>query len=137
MTLKPMMLPHHAEFLDKLVELVPARFYLPDDDDDTEKKWFPGLIKVEKAMAKRETIENLNKAKRDRLDPEKSALTTLDLQKQKLEKEKSDYIKPMIAGLQENDTYEKGRGNAVISKLKRLEQVTDTRRGKETQALRS
>ncbi|KAG2334764.1 hypothetical protein Bca4012_000240 [Brassica carinata] len=75
----------HAEFFDKLIELIPARFYLPDE---TEKKWFPGLSKAQKARAKRKTTENLKKARRDRLDPEKSALTTLDLLKQKIEKEK-------------------------------------------------
>ncbi|CAF1696417.1 unnamed protein product [Brassica napus] len=75
----------HAEFFDKLIELIPARFYLPDE---TEKKWFPGLSKAQKARAKRKTTENLKKARRDRLDPEKSSLTTLDLLKQKMEKEK-------------------------------------------------
>ncbi|CAN7120908.1 hypothetical protein BRARA_B00166 [Brassica rapa] len=76
---------HHSEFFDTLVELIPARFYLPDE---TERKWFPGLSKAQKARAKRKTTENLKKARRDRLDPEKSALTTLDLLKQKIEKEK-------------------------------------------------
>ncbi|KAJ4908787.1 Surfeit locus protein 6 [Raphanus sativus] len=75
----------HAEFFDKLIELIPARFYLPDE---TERKWFPGLSKAQKARAKRKTTENLKKARRDRLDPEKSSLTTLDLLKQKIEKEK-------------------------------------------------
>lgn len=110
------MIHRHADFSDKLINLIPARFYL--SDDDTEKKWFQGLSKAEKANAKRETIENLKKAKRDRLDPDKSALTTLDLQKQKLEKEKekeksgnesTDIMKPMFLGLQENDTFEKMR----------------------------
>lgn len=75
----------HAEFFDKLIELIPARFYLPDE---TERKWFPGLSKAQKARAKKITNENLKKARRDRLDPEKSALTTLDLLNQKLLKEK-------------------------------------------------
>ncbi|CAN6973509.1 unnamed protein product [Brassica oleracea var. botrytis] len=75
----------HAEFFDKLIELIPARFYLPDE---TERKWFPGLSKAQKARAKSKTTENLKKARRDRLDPEKSSLTTLDLLKQKIEKEK-------------------------------------------------
>ncbi|KAF3545668.1 hypothetical protein DY000_02000221 [Brassica cretica] len=79
------MVHQHAEFFDKLIELIPARFYLPDE---TEKKWFPGLSKAQKARAKRKTTENLKKARRDRLDPEKSSLTTLDLLKQKIEKEK-------------------------------------------------
>ncbi|KAL1197057.1 hypothetical protein V5N11_024849 [Cardamine amara subsp. amara] len=74
----------HAEFFDKLIELIPARFYLPDE---TERKWFPGLSKAQKARAKKKTNDNLKKARRDRLDPEKSGLTTLDLLKKKLEKE--------------------------------------------------
>ncbi|CAN7037342.1 ribosomal RNA-processing protein 14 [Brassica rapa] len=79
------MVHQHSEFFDTLVELIPARFYLPDE---TERKWFPGLSKAQKARAKRKTTENLKKARRDRLDPEKSSLTTLDLLKQKIEKEK-------------------------------------------------
>ncbi|XP_023640364.1 ribosomal RNA-processing protein 14-C [Capsella rubella] len=105
------MIHRHGEFSDKLINLIPARFYL--SDDDTEKKWFQGLSKAEKADAKRETVENIKKAKRDRLDPDKSALSTLDLQKQKLEKEKSgnetDITKSMFLGLQENNTFEKMR----------------------------
>ncbi|ESQ40436.1 hypothetical protein EUTSA_v10013953mg [Eutrema salsugineum] len=111
----------HAEFFDKLIELIPARFYLPDE---TERKWFPGLSKAQKAKAKRKTNENLKKARRDRLDPEKSALTTLDLLKQKIEKEKlsnelpnddseeeTDNNKPKTAGFQRDDsvTYEELR----------------------------
>ncbi|KAG7572744.1 Ribosomal RNA-processing protein 14 N-terminal [Arabidopsis suecica] len=102
------MIHRHADFSDKLINLVPARIYL--SDDDKEKKWFQGLRKEEKVNAKREKIENLKKAKRYRLDPEKSVLTTLDLQKQKLEKEKEKFgIKLMFLGLQEDDTFEKMR----------------------------
>lgn len=75
----------HTEFFDKLIELTPARFYLPDE---TERKWYPGLSKAQKARAKKKTNDNLKKAKRDKLDPEKSALTTLDLLKEKIEKER-------------------------------------------------
>ncbi|KAI4352237.1 hypothetical protein L6164_006509 [Bauhinia variegata] len=59
----------HALFFDKLIELIPARFYLPVDD--TEKPWFQGLSKAEKAAAKKETKENIKKSRRDRLDPDK------------------------------------------------------------------
>ncbi|VVB13301.1 unnamed protein product [Arabis nemorensis] len=112
----------HAEFFDKLIELIPARFYLPDE---TERKWFPGLSKAQKARAKKKTNENLKKARRDRLDPDKSALTTLDLLKLKIEKEKlsnelpddddseeeTDNHKPRTAGFQRDDsvTYEELR----------------------------
>lgn len=73
-------------FFDKLVELIPARFYLPVDEKD--KPWFQGLSKAKQALAKKESKENIKKARRDRLDPEKSNTTTLDLLKQSLEKEK-------------------------------------------------
>ena len=73
----------HSLFFDKLVELIPAKFYLPTDDKD--KPWFQGLSKAERASAKKETKENIKKARRNRLDPEKSSTTTLDLLKQSLE----------------------------------------------------
>ncbi|XP_057979139.1 ribosomal RNA-processing protein 14-like [Malania oleifera] len=78
---------NHSLFFDKLIELIPARYYLPTDD--TEKPWFQGLNKAEKASLKQKTRENIKKARRDRLDPEKSSSTTLDLLKQGLENEKS------------------------------------------------
>lgn len=64
----------HSLFFDKLVELIPARFYLPTDDAK-EKPWFQGLSKVAKASAKKETRENVKKSRRDRLDPEKASGT--------------------------------------------------------------
>ncbi|GLT99283.1 hypothetical protein SLE2022_167280 [Rubroshorea leprosula] len=73
-------------FFDKLIELIPAKFYLPLDEK--ERPWFQGLSKAEKALAKKESKENIKKARRDRLDPEKLSTTTLDLLKQSLEKEK-------------------------------------------------
>ncbi|XWS39108.1 hypothetical protein CRYUN_Cryun18bG0021900 [Craigia yunnanensis] len=79
------MIHENALFFDKLVELIPARFYLPDEKD---KPWFQGLSKAEKASAKKQSRENIKKARRDRLDPEKSSKTTLDLLKENLEKEK-------------------------------------------------
>ncbi|KAJ8763945.1 hypothetical protein K2173_003727 [Erythroxylum novogranatense] len=101
-----------SQFFDKLT---PAKFYLPIDDK--EKKWFPGLSKGERAVAKKESRENIKKARRDRLDPDKSSLKTLDLLKQNLEKEKENdesdeeevEINPMISGLGGDDksaTYE-------------------------------
>ncbi|KAL0728578.1 hypothetical protein Bca4012_024671 [Brassica carinata] len=100
------MVHQHGEFFDTMVELIPARFYLPDE---TERKWFPGLSKAQKARAKRKTTENLKKARRDRLDPEKSALTTLDLLKQKIEKEKK--LSNEIAAADDNDDSEEETGN--------------------------
>ena len=55
---------------------------------------------------KKESRENIKKARRDRMDPEKSSTTTLDLLKKSLEKEKSSEsdneeieIKPMLSGM--------------------------------------
>ncbi|KAB1219374.1 hypothetical protein CJ030_MR3G001143 [Morella rubra] len=97
----------HSLFFDKLVELIPAKFYVLNDKD---RPWFQGLSKAEKAMAKKESRENIKKARRDRLDPEKSSRTTLDLLKQSLEKENSNEsedeeieIKPMSSGLEDNE----------------------------------
>lgn len=107
----------HNYFFDKLVELIPARFYLPADDD---KPWFQGLSKDEKALAKKESRENVKKARKDRLDPETNK-STLDLLKQNLEKEKSIKesddeeeieIKPMMTDLEGDNrsvTYEELR----------------------------
>ncbi|CAK9159652.1 unnamed protein product [Ilex paraguariensis] len=74
----------HALFFDKLVELIPAKFYLPNDDDDS-KPWFQGLSKTARASAKQQTRENIKKSRRDRLDPEKSQNSTLDILKHSLE----------------------------------------------------
>ncbi|OWM74831.1 hypothetical protein CDL15_Pgr004598 [Punica granatum] len=79
----------HSLFFDKLIELIPAKFYLPNDDK--ERPWFHGLSKAQKESAKKESRENIKKARRDRLDPQKSSATTVDLLMQSLEKEKEDY----------------------------------------------
>ncbi|CAL9069192.1 ribosomal RNA-processing protein 14-C-like [Musa acuminata AAA Group] len=75
----------HSLFFDRLVELIPARFYLPVDDD---KPWFQGLSKAAKAAVKAESRDNLKEARRVRLDPAQSS-TTLDLLKRSIEAEKS------------------------------------------------
>ncbi|CAI0383171.1 unnamed protein product [Linum tenue] len=75
----------HSQFFDKLIELIPAKFYLSKDED---KPWFQGLSKAKRDAAKKESRENIKKARRDRLDPDKANVTTLDLLKQNLEKEK-------------------------------------------------
>ncbi|CAJ1941098.1 unnamed protein product [Sphenostylis stenocarpa] len=109
----------HTLFFDKLIELIPAKFYL--STDDKEKPWFQGLSKAAKAEAKRETKENIKKSRRDRLDPEKPAATTLYLLKESLGKEKVDdgdeeqgaaVAKPLVSGLEGDDrsvTYEELR----------------------------
>jgi hypothetical protein len=60
------MIHENAHFFDKLIELIPAKFYLPTDDN--EKAWFQGLSKGAKAKAKRKTIDNIMKSRRDRLE---------------------------------------------------------------------
>ncbi|GAB4836428.1 hypothetical protein Ancab_001340 [Ancistrocladus abbreviatus] len=77
----------HSLFFDKLIELIPAKFYLPSNADD--KVWFQGLSKQEKVQAKQKSIENTKKSRRDRLDPEKLSKTTLDLLKERIENENS------------------------------------------------
>ncbi|XP_076960753.1 uncharacterized protein LOC143637190 [Bidens hawaiensis] len=72
----------HAQFFDRLVKLIPAKFYLPVYDDS--KPWFQGLSKVKRASLKQQTCDNIKKARRDRLDPEKSQTTTLDLLKKNI-----------------------------------------------------
>lgn len=79
---------NHAQFFDKLVELIPAKFYLPVDEDS--KPWIQGLSKVKRASLKQQTRENIKKARRDRLDPEKSQTTTLDLLKKNIGKSAND-----------------------------------------------
>ncbi|KAI8029056.1 hypothetical protein LOK49_LG01G00494 [Camellia lanceoleosa] len=72
----------HSLFFDKLIELIPAKFYLPSDD---AKPWFQGLKKSAREAAKQQTRENIKKARRDRLDPEKSQTSTLELLKKSIE----------------------------------------------------
>ncbi|KAJ7957081.1 Surfeit locus protein 6 [Quillaja saponaria] len=107
----------HCLFFDKLVELIPAKFYLPVDAE--EKPWFQGLSKAKKASAKKETKENIKKARKNRLDPEKSSATTLDVLKERLEKDKLNKIdeeeiemKPQVSGMEGDNrsvTYEELR----------------------------
>jgi len=108
------MIHENAHFFDKLIELIPAKFYLSTDDN--EKPWFQGLSKDAKAKEKRKTVDNIRKSRRDRLDPNKPSATTLDLLKQSLGKEKlndSDedegVVKPFMLGLEADEqsvTYE-------------------------------
>lgn len=80
------MIHENSHFFDKSIELIPAKFYLPTDDN--EKPWFQGLSKGAKAKAKRKTIDNIMKSRRDRLDPNKPSATTLSFSKNAWEKKK-------------------------------------------------
>lgn len=112
----------HANFFDKLIELIPAKFYLPTDGD--EKPWFQGLNKKKKAQAKKKTKENIKKSRRQRLDPDKPSASTLELLKQSLGKQSlgkekvndgnkdKDVVKPFVSGMEGDDrsvTYEELR----------------------------
>ncbi|KAI5666931.1 hypothetical protein M9H77_16784 [Catharanthus roseus] len=116
----------HSLFFDKLVELIPAKFYLPQQDDvsDQPKAYFHGLSKAAKASLKRQSKQNLKLARRDRLDPEKiPQSSTLDLLKKSIENrsentetlvsnnedEGADAPKPINLEDQKSVTYEKLR----------------------------
>ncbi|KAK3034110.1 hypothetical protein RJ639_034462 [Escallonia herrerae] len=77
----------HAAFFDRLVELIPAKFYLDSSDS---KPYFQGLSKAAKASAKLQTKQNLKLARRQRLDPDKSQSSTLDLLKRNIKKENTN-----------------------------------------------
>lgn len=78
----------HSLFFDRLVDLIPPRFYLAADGAD-DRPWYAGLSKKERAAAKKQTRENTKKSRRARLDPEKSS-STLDVLKERAEAEKSE-----------------------------------------------
>ncbi|CAJ2645818.1 unnamed protein product [Trifolium pratense] len=75
----------NAKFFDKLTDLIPAKFYLPTDD---EKPWFQGMNKKKKAEAKKQTRNNIKESRKNRFDPDKSSATTVDIIKERFEKEK-------------------------------------------------
>lgn len=77
-------------FFDRLVELVPARFYLPSEGPPNPGYY--GMSKAEKAAARKATKVNLKKARRARLDPENYA-STLELVKRNALKEKEEKLK--------------------------------------------
>ncbi|KAL8147595.1 uncharacterized protein LOC141707913 [Apium graveolens] len=73
----------HSLFFDKLVQLIPAQYYISTDDDN--KPWYQGLSKAAKASSKQQTRENIKKARRARLDPQNSNKTTLDVLNKSIE----------------------------------------------------
>ncbi|MCO5608714.1 hypothetical protein L7F22_062929 [Adiantum nelumboides] len=96
----------HRLFFDKLVELVPPKIYIAKDDE--ENNWHYGMSKAQRAAAKQATKENLKKAKRDRLDPDKFT-STVELLQQRSETS----IKP------ENDKAEAGTSGKLQGKESR------------------
>ncbi|KAG8373951.1 hypothetical protein BUALT_Bualt11G0079200 [Buddleja alternifolia] len=59
----------HNEFFDHLIELIPPRFYLSNDDAES-KPWYQGLSKAAKASLKQQSKQNLKIARRNRFDPD-------------------------------------------------------------------
>ncbi|CAA3021050.1 Hypothetical predicted protein [Olea europaea subsp. europaea] len=75
----------HSQFFDHLVELIPAKFYLSNDDAES-KPWYQGLSKAAKASLKQQSRQNLKLARRNRLDPENKSSSTLHLLQQQINK---------------------------------------------------
>ncbi|MCI35581.1 hypothetical protein A2U01_0056802, partial [Trifolium medium] len=82
-----------------------------------EKPWFQGMNKKKKAEAKKQTRENIRESRKNRFNPDKSSATTVDLLKERFEKEKvndgdeeKDVVKP-FEGLEDDRsvTYEELR----------------------------
>ncbi|CAA0843049.1 Surfeit locus protein 6 [Striga hermonthica] len=71
----------HSGFFDHLIELIPARFYLPREDADS-KPWYQGLSKAAKASLKHQSKQNLKLARRHRFDPDGEPSSTLHLLQQ-------------------------------------------------------
>ncbi|KAL2228894.1 ribosomal RNA-processing protein 14-C [Sesamum indicum] len=71
----------HSEYFDHLIELIPPRFYLSNDDADS-KPWYQGLSKAAKASLKQQSKQNLKLARRQRFDPDKEPSSTLQLLQQ-------------------------------------------------------
>ena len=57
----------HSDFFDRLVELIPAKYYVPDEQNPEWSKF--NKTKSAKAAAKQEAKENSKKALRAKLAP--------------------------------------------------------------------
>ncbi|RAL48805.1 hypothetical protein DM860_001125 [Cuscuta australis] len=108
-------------FFDNLVNLIPPKFYLPTEEDS--KPWYPGLSKSKKASLKRQTRENLKRARRNRLDPEKKIAqsSTLGLLKESIDKTKleDDSGNEKSLDFGEGDNKENGDGSSVTYEVLR------------------
>eukprot|EP00276_Gloeochaete_wittrockiana_P018613 CAMPEP_0184336692 /NCGR_PEP_ID=MMETSP1089-20130417/4877_1 /TAXON_ID=38269 ORGANISM="Gloeochaete wittrockiana, Strain SAG46.84" /NCGR_SAMPLE_ID=MMETSP1089 /ASSEMBLY_ACC=CAM_ASM_000445 /LENGTH=411 /DNA_ID=CAMNT_0026661745 /DNA_START=31 /DNA_END=1266 /DNA_ORIENTATION=+ len=77
----------HAKFFDSLLELIPAKHYLPKEI--TVENWVPKFGRnKQNAAPKQKFKEESRKAKRAKLDPASASVTIADLQKQRSEEEK-------------------------------------------------
>ena len=75
-------LARNAKFFDRLVDLVPAKYYHPDDHELVNVKY---LKKNAKAAAKQAMKEQYKQNKRIKLNPD-TAKTSLQIQKQQAAK---------------------------------------------------
>lgn len=71
-------LKEHSTYFNSLVRLVPAKFYLPDDEEEKSKKFYKNRGK---SAPKQEIKEASRKAKKKRLDPSQTK-DVVDLQEQ-------------------------------------------------------
>ncbi|CAI9771371.1 unnamed protein product [Fraxinus pennsylvanica] len=120
----------HSQFFDHLVELIPAKFYLSNDDADS-KPWYQGLSKAAKASLKQQSRINLKIARRNRLDPEsKSSSSTLHLLQQKIRSDPDELnLKGSFGDLEEDGDAEDTRGKSIdleegVENVNRNESVT-------------
>lgn len=72
----------HAKFFDRLVDLVPAKYYHPSDQELVNTKY---LKKNAKAAAKQAMKEQYKQNKRAKLNPD-TAKTSLQIQQQQAER---------------------------------------------------
>ena len=77
----------HSDFFDRLVELIPARYYVPDEQNPEWSKF--QKTKSAKAAAKQAAKENSKKALRAKLQPG-NAMTSLEKMRLKEGAEGSD-----------------------------------------------
>ena len=79
-------LSENAKFFDRLVDLVPAKYYHPSDQQLVNTKY---LKKNAKAAAKQVMKEQYKQNKRAKLNPD-TAKTSLQIQQQQVEEQQSD-----------------------------------------------
>eukprot|EP00240_Pyramimonas_obovata_P015074 CAMPEP_0118936946 /NCGR_PEP_ID=MMETSP1169-20130426/21180_1 /TAXON_ID=36882 /ORGANISM="Pyramimonas obovata, Strain CCMP722" /LENGTH=223 /DNA_ID=CAMNT_0006880421 /DNA_START=136 /DNA_END=803 /DNA_ORIENTATION=+ len=77
----------HAAFFDSLVELIPAKYYVPNERNESWMKY--NHNKSEKAAAQQARKENSKKAKRLKLDPSQ-VVTTSEAIKRKAEQKEGE-----------------------------------------------
>eukprot|EP01134_Creolimax_fragrantissima_P004686 CFRG4686T1 len=92
----------HSEYFNQLVNLIPAKFYLLSNQDESsapnEGGWVKYGVNVNKRKAPKEQVkENTKKAKKLRLDPSQHK-TTIDTQVEVVKQRSEHLIKEAAAG---------------------------------------